>query len=187
MFEYLMPSLWMRTYPQTLLARAQTACVKVQRIFTGSLGIPWGISESGASRKNADGHYHYQAYGLPQTALSIETDAGPVVSPYSTFLALGVDPQEALRNLRRMDAAGWTGAFGFYEAVDYSGSLRQGELVREWMAHHQGMSLLAIVNLLCGSVVQQWFHANPMVQSEEYVLHEMPPSDGALRTLVKNS
>jgi hypothetical protein len=187
MFEYLMPSLWMRTYPQTLLARAQTACVKVQRIFAGSLGIPWGISESGASRKNADGHYHYHAYGLPQIALSIEADAGPVVSPYSTFLALAVDPQEALRNLRRMDAAGWTGTFGFYEAVDFSGSLRQGELVREWMAHHQGMSLLAIVNLLCGSVVQKWFHSNPLVQSEEHVLHEMPPSNGTLRALVKNS
>ena len=184
-FEYLMPSLWMRSDPQTLIARTQTACVETQRAFGRSLGIPWGISESGAARKDAEGHYHYQAYGLPQTALWIEADAGPVVSPYSTFLALGVDPRKALRNLRRMDAAGWTGAFGFYEAADFSSSGRHGELVREWMAHHQGMSLLAIANLLRDSIVQRWFHANPLVQSAESVLHETPPSNGALRALVK--
>jgi len=73
------------------------------------------------------------------------------------------------------------GAFGFYEAVDYSLTPHKPVLVREWMAHHQGMSLLAILNLLRDNVVQQWFHANPLVQANELLLHEMPVSNAILR------
>ena len=186
MFEYLMPSLWMRSHPETLLARAQTACVQIQQKFGSSLRIPWGISESGSSRKNEDGHYHYHAYGLPQVSLWMEADPGPVISPYSTFLALSIDPRGALRNLRRMAKAGWIGAFGFYEAADFTASRDDGVLVREWMAHHQGMSLLAIVNLLCGNVVQRWFHRNSLVQSAELMLHEMPPNRAVLRARQKD-
>jgi len=185
MFEYLMPALWMRSYPDTLIARTLAACVEVQRGFTRSLKIPWGISESGASKKDDGGHYHYQAYGVPQTALWIEATAGPVVSPYSTFLALAVDSLGALRNLRRMASDGWVGAFGFYEAADFSNHSGKGVLVREWMAHHQGMSLLAILSLLQNNVVQRWFHENPEVQAAELLLHEMPVSKSVLRARLK--
>ena len=181
MFEYLMPSLWMRSFSNTLIARTQVACVGVQRDFARSLGIPWGISESGSARKDDAGHYHYHAYGIPQIALWFEATAGPVVSPYSTFLALGVDCIDALHNLRRMEASGWVGAYGFYESADYMESLRRPALTKEWMAHHQGMSLLAVVNLLCDNVVQRWFHANPLVQSAELLLHEMPTSIGVMK------
>ena len=181
MFEYLMPSLWMRSHPNTLLSRTQSAAVGVQRDFTRSMGIPWGISESGSARKDDAGHYHYHAYGVPQIALWFEATAGPVISPYSTFLALGVDCIEALHNLRRMEASGWVGPYGFYESADFMASLRRPSLTREWMAHHQGMSLLAIVNLLRDNVVQNWFHANPLVQSAELLLHEMPTSKGVMR------
>jgi cyclic beta-1,2-glucan synthetase len=181
MFEYLMPSLWMRSHPNTLLSRTQSAAVGVQRDFTRSMGIPWGISESGSARKDDAGHYHYHAYGVPQIALWFEATAGPVISPYSTFLALGVDCIEALHNLRRMEASGWVGPYGFYESADFMASLRRPTLTREWMAHHQGMSLLAIVNLLRDNVVQNWFHANPLVQSAELLLHEMPTSKGVMR------
>jgi cyclic beta-1,2-glucan synthetase len=180
MFEYLMPALWMRSYPDTLISRTLTACVQVQRAFASSLGIPWGISESGTARKDDGGHYDYKAFGVPKIALWINATAGPVVSPYSTFLALGVDSLSALRNLRYMESAGWVGAYGFYEAADYT-SPGKAVLVREWMAHHQGMSLLAILNLLHDNVVQRWFHANPVVQSTELLLHEMPVSTGVLR------
>lgn len=185
MFEYLMPALWMRTYPDTLIARSQSACVDVQRAFARSLGIPWGISESGCARKDEAGHYGYHAYGVPETAVFFEATAGPVVSPYSTFLALSVDASDALRNLRQMEAAGWTGAFGFYEAADYIASTKSPVIVREWMAHHQGMSLLAIVNLLRGNAVQRWFHANPLVRSTELLLHELPVRKGVLKAAVK--
>ena len=185
MFEYLMPALWMRSYPDTLIARTLAACVTVQREFASSLRIPWGISESGASKKDDAGHYHYQAYGVPQIALFIEATAGPVVSPYSSFLALAVDSVAALRNLRRMASAGWVGEFGFYEAVDYSTDSGKPVLVREWMAHHQGMSLLAILNLLHNNAVQRWFHENPEVQASELLLHEMPVGKSVLKARLK--
>ena len=181
MFEYLMPAIWMRTYPGTLISSTQDACVHVQRAFANGLGIPWGISESGASRKNDRGDYHYFAYGIPRLALWFEATAGPVISPYSTFLGLAVDPAEALRNLRRMEASGWAGSYGFYEAADYSSSLRRPVLVREWMAHHMGMSLLAVTNLLRDNVIQRWFHAHPIIQATEMLLHEMPMSRALLR------
>jgi hypothetical protein len=185
MFEYLMPALWMRSYPGTLIARTETACVQVQRIFARSLKIPWGISESGFARKDEAGHYQYHAFGIPQTALKIDAAAGPTVSPYSTFLALSVDSVEAIRNLRRMAEAGWVGAFGFYEAADYNQSPESPVIVREWMAHHQGMSLLAILNLLHGNIVQRWFHSNPLVRSTELLLNELPASNAVLETMAK--
>jgi hypothetical protein len=181
MFEYLMPALWMRSYSGTLIARTQDAVVYVQRAFARGLGIPWGISESGSARMDDAGHFGYQAFGVPRIALWFEATAGPVISPYSTFLALTIDPDEALHNLRRMESSRWVGAFGYYEAADYTGSLRTPELVREWMAHHQGMSLLAITNLLHDNVVQRWFHENPLVQATELLLHEMPVSKAVLK------
>ena len=185
MFEYLMPALWMRSYPDTLIARTLTSCVQVQRAFTRSLHIPWGISESGFSRKDDAGHYQYQAFGIPQTALKFDSTSGPAISPYSTFLALSVDPLEALRNLHRMADAGWVGAYGFYEAADYACSPGSAVIVREWMAHHQGMSLLAILNLLHGNIVQRWFHANPLVRSTELLLNELPARKAVLRAKAK--
>jgi cyclic beta-1,2-glucan synthetase len=186
MFEYLMPSLWMRSYPNTLLSDTLNACVRVQQAFARSMGIPWGISESGSARKDEAGHYQYFAHGVPQIALSQAATAGPVVSPYSTFLALGVDQIEAIRNLRQLDSAGWVGAYGFYEAADYTTSAQRNDLVREWMAHHQGMSLLALVNCLCDNTVQEWFHSNALIQSSELLLHETPISKAALRAMMKD-
>jgi cyclic beta-1,2-glucan synthetase len=181
MFEYLMPVLWMRTYPNTLISRTIASCVQVQRAFARQFRIPWGISESGASGRDHAGHYHYHAYGVPQIALWIEATAGPIISSYSTFLALGVDSVAAVRNLRRMDSDGWVGPFGFYEAADFTANEGTPALVREWMAHHQGMSLLAILNLLHDNVVQRWFHSNPQVQSAELLLHELPVSNAMLK------
>ncbi len=186
MFEYLMPSLWMRSYPDTLVSRTLSACVHIQRSFAGALGIPWGISESGGARKDEKGHYHYQAYGVPEIALWFEATAGPVISPYSTFLALGVDSEEAIRNLRRMASLGWVGPFGFYESADYSASTRNPVVVREWMAHHQGMALLAVLNCLRNNIVQRWFHANPVLQSTELLLHEMPVDNAILKAMTKD-
>ena len=185
MFEYLMPSLWMRSWPDTLIARTLAACVQVQRAYARSLKLPWGISESGFSCKDEAGHYQYRAFGIPQAALKFDAGAGPTVSPYSTFLALSVDSREALRNLYRMADAGWVGAFGFYEAADYAPSPGKAVIVREWMAHHQGMSLLAILNLLDGNIVQRWFHANPLIRSVELLLNERPARRAVLRANAK--
>jgi hypothetical protein len=185
MFEYLMPALWMRSYPDTLIARTLTACVQVQQAFARSLKIPWGISESGFARKDDAGHYDYHAFGIPQAALKCDANAGPTVSPYSTFLALSIDSPEAIRNLRRMQDAGWVGAYGFYEAADYANSPGGPVIVREWMAHHLGMSLLAMLNLLHGNIVQRWFHANPLVQSTELLLNELPARSAVLQATAR--
>jgi cyclic beta-1,2-glucan synthetase len=181
MFEYLMPSLWMRSYPDTLVSRTLTGVVAIQRAFAREHGIPWGISESGWAEIDEQGHYHYQAFGIPSIALKWDAIAGPVVSPYSSCLALGIDPIESLRNLKHMAKLGWVGAFGFYEAADYQESRTKPKLVREWMAHHQGMSLLAILNLLHDNVVQDWFHANAHLQATQLLLHEKPIRESTLR------
>ena len=187
MFEYLMPALWMRAYSGTMIARTQDACVNVQQAFGRVHGIPWGVSESGTSQKNDLGDYRYFAYGVPRLALWFGATAGPVISPYSTFLALSVDPPEALRNLRRMESARWAGAYGFYEAADYSAPSRRPILVREWMSHHLGMSLLATVNLLCDNIMQQWFHEDPAIQAFEVLLQEKPVNKAVLKARLKEN
>ncbi|MGA8151981.1 MAG: glucoamylase family protein [Terriglobales bacterium] len=179
MFEYLMPTLWMRVYPNTLLERSAAAAVRSQRAYAADRGIPWGISESAYFRTDEAGNYQYYAFGIPQLAASkVDLDA-PVISPYSSFLALHVDSSAALRNLRAMQDKQWLGVYGFYEAIDFHRSrrrswFRRSEVVRSWMAHHQGMSLLSIANFLHDDVVQNWFHSHPRVQATELLLQEKP-------------
>ncbi len=174
MFEYMMPALWMRTYPDTLMSRTLKANAEIQIAYGRRHRIPWGISESGFATQDGEGNYQYYAFGVPDLSLKGSHETGPVVSPYSSFLSLGVAQSESIRNLRGMQEAGWSGAFGFYESADYSASLAKPVLVREWMAHHQGMSLLSILNLLRDNVVQDWFHANPSIQATELLLQEKP-------------
>jgi cyclic beta-1,2-glucan synthetase len=179
MFEYLMPALWMRTYPNTLLERATFAAVRAQRAYAGQKRIPWGISEAAYFRTDECGNYQYHAFGIPQLAIHKSDQEGPVVSPYSTFLALESDSWAALNNLRRLQRMRAMGTYGFYESLDFNPSrrrsrLRRYELVRCWMAHHQGMSLLATANFLHGKVLQRWFHSHPRVQATELLLQEKP-------------
>jgi hypothetical protein len=181
MFEYLMPSLWMRTYPNTLLERSRSAAVRTQQAYGKRKGVPWGISESAHLKLDEAGNYQYHAFGLANLAQRKPELDNLVISPYSTFLSLNVDAEGALTNLRRMFRWGWFGKFGFYESADF-GVPRRGfrrqrwQLVRCWMAHHQGMSLLALANFLNDSVVQRWFHGERRVQATELLLHEKPVS-----------
>jgi len=184
MFEYMMPALWMRTYPNTLIARSLESVAHIQRNYERE--IPWGISESGCARIDEHGRYGYQAWGIPSLALKYGAEDGPVISPYSTFLALPFLRDEALANLHRMAKLGWTGAYGFYEAADYTEG-REAKLVHSWMAHHQGMALLAITNLLHDNIIQRWFHGNPIVRAAELLLHEKPLSKVTLSALSKRS
>ena len=179
MFEYLMPMLWMKTYPNTILDETTQAAVRAQKKFAKSQSIPWGISESSCAKLSVDGHYHYQAFGVPGLAISQEKPEDLVVSPYSTFLALLADAQSAVDNLRGLETMGLLGSYGFYEAADFTPSrVKPGstfEIVRCWLAHHQGMSLMAVANVLCNSSSQRRFHAEPMVAATERLLHEKAP------------
>ena len=179
MFEYLMPTLWMRVYPNTLLERAAVAAVRSQQAYAEDKGIPWGISESSCFKLDAAGNFEYHAFGVPQLAIHKVDADGPVVSPYSSFLALPIDSPATLRNLRKLQRKKALGAYGFYEAVDFNperarSRFRRYELVRCWMAHHQGMSLLSVANFLHQDVVQRWFHSHPRVQATELLLQEKP-------------
>jgi hypothetical protein len=163
----------MRPYPNTLITRSLESALRIQRDHVRN--IPWGISESGFAKTDDAGRYGYQAWGIPQVALKYGAEDGPVISPYSSFLALGLLRDEAVANLRRMASMDWIGAYGFYEAADYTES-RDPRMVRSWMAHHQGMSLLALTNLLRDGAFQRWFHATPIVRATELLLHEKPLS-----------
>jgi hypothetical protein len=184
MFEYLMPSLWMRTFPNTLISRALESAALIQRDHVRN--IPWGISESGFAQKDPHGRYSYQAWGIPALALKYGAEDGPVISPYSSFLTLSTIRKDAIANLRRMSSMNWLGDFGFYEAADFT-ETKQPELVRSWMAHHQGMCLLALTNLLKNNVIQYWFHSTPRIRAAELLLHEKPLSKETLKSLAKQS
>jgi hypothetical protein len=173
MFEYLMPVLWMRHHPGTITERSIRAVVRVQRDYARKKGVPWGISESACRGASGD-TYGYAPFGIPAIALKRADTDTLVIAPYATFLAALIEPEAAVKNLRQMEEFGWLGRYGFYEAADYSHG--GAEPVRLWMAHHQGMSLLAIVNLLFESPMQQYFHAEPQVLATELLLHERVPA-----------
>jgi len=179
MFEYLMPLIWMRSHPDTLLARSIEAAVRAQQTYGKRRRIPWGISESGYAKTDEQGNYQYAAFGVPGLALNVARAGFLVTSPYSSCLALMVDPAGAAENLGAMSRKGWMGQYGFYEAADYTGSATRStlrapkcKLVRSFMAHHQGMSLTAICNVLHDYPFQRWFHAKRIVQASELILNE---------------
>jgi cyclic beta-1,2-glucan glucanotransferase len=179
MFEYLLPSLWMKSYLNTVLDHNARTAVHVQREFARRHSIPWGISESSCSEKTPDGHYLYQAFGVQELAFDHLNPDDLVVSPYATFLSLSVNERAATANLHTLKGMGLLGAYGFYEACDFTKS-RIGPdtpfaIVPCWMAHHQGMSLLAVANALCGAPMQRRFHAEPVVAATERLLHEKFP------------
>jgi len=128
---------------------------------------------------SVDGHYHYQAFGVPGLAINEEKSLDVVVSPYSTFLGLLVDVGGSIENIRKMKELGWLGTYGFYEAGDFTASRVKSpskfEIVRCWLAHHQGMSLMAVANVLCNASSQRRFHTEPMVAATERLLHEKAP------------
>jgi cyclic beta-1,2-glucan synthetase len=176
MFEYLMPSLWMQSYPNTLLQQTERPMLQVQQEFAARNEIPWGISESSCGRLNADRRYAYAPFGVPELAVNQRMPDGLVVSPYSSFLALAVDAAAAMQNLRQLAELGPLGRYGFYEAFDCTASREQPQAVRCWMAHHQAMILVASANFLCDSPMQRRFHNEPFVVATERLLQEKLPS-----------
>jgi cyclic beta-1,2-glucan synthetase len=184
MFEYLLPSLWMNSYPNTLLHECSETAVRAQQDFGAAKSIPWGISEASCSERYADNHFRYHAFGLQSLALSRTEGDDLVISPYSSFLALLVNAPASVRNIAEMKRQGWTGSYGFYDACDFTASrMRNGkssEPVRCWMAHHQGMSLVAAATVLCDMAMQKRFHAEPRVAATERLLQEKIPRSHAL-------
>jgi cyclic beta-1,2-glucan synthetase len=154
--------------------------VACQREYGRQRGIPWGISESAFSALDTNRIYQYRAFGVPGLGLKRGLEEDLVVSPYSSFLALAVEPAAAVRNLKRLARLGMRSAKGFVESIDYTRQQERegdrGVIIYAYMAHHQGMSLLALDNLLNRKVMQNRFHADPRVRAAEPLFFEKIPA-----------
>ncbi|HEY9840061.1 MAG TPA: glucoamylase family protein, partial [Candidatus Obscuribacterales bacterium] len=179
MFEYLMPLLVMPGYAQTMLDHSCRVAVQQQIAYGRLLGVPWGISESGYNLTDAQLNYQYRAFGVPGLGLKRGLAEDLVVAPYASAMALMLTPMPACENLQRLEHEGRSGAYGFYEAVDYTPSrLPPGETsvtIRSYMAHHQGMILLALVNLLRDEPMPRRFMACPVLKAADLLLQERVP------------
>jgi cyclic beta-1,2-glucan synthetase len=188
MFEYLMPLLVMPAYEGTLLDQTCRAAVARQIAYGKQRSIPWGVSESGYDRLDAAQNYCYQAFGVPGLGLKRGLAEDAVVAPYASALALLVAPEAACANLQRLATEGMEGRYGFYEAIDYTPTrLIAGQssvIVRSFMAHHQGMSLLALGSLLLGPRMQQRFESDPLCQATLLLLQERIPKTPVVHTHV---
>lgn len=183
MFEYLMPRLLMPNYDNTLLDQTCKAAVSRQIEYGRQRAVPWGISESCYNATDAGLVYQYRAFGVPGLGFKRGLGDDLVIAPYASALALTVLPGEACRNLQAMANRGFLGDYGFYEAIDYTPSRvprgKSHAIVRSFMAHHQGMSLLAFEHVLLDKPMQRRFMAAPAIKATELLLQERVPKKGA--------
>ncbi|HUY02690.1 MAG TPA: glucoamylase family protein, partial [Rhodocyclaceae bacterium] len=183
MFEYLMPLLVMPTFAGTLLDQSYQSAVARQIEYGLQRGAVWGISESGYNAFDASLNYQYRAFGVPGLGFKRGLGDDLVIAPYASTMALMVSPKEACANLQRLSADGFAGRYGLYEAVDYTPSrLPRGQgyaLIREFMAHHQGMGLLSLAYLLLDRPMQKRFESDPQFQATMSLLHERVPRAAA--------
>ncbi|MGE5613359.1 MAG: GH36-type glycosyl hydrolase domain-containing protein [Bacillota bacterium] len=179
MFEYLMPLLIMRNYESTIFDETYFFVVRAQKKYGKQRRIPWGISESGYSSLDFNLNYQYKAFGIPGLGLKRGLANDMVTAPYASMLALCVDPEAAVDNLRELADLGMDGKWGYYEAIDFTPSRldkgRRYHIVKSFMAHHQGMSLAALNNFFNDGILQKRFHSNPVIQSAELLLQEKIP------------
>ncbi|MFY0311320.1 GH36-type glycosyl hydrolase domain-containing protein [Leisingera sp. D0M16] len=179
MFEYLMPALLIRSEQDQLLGQSEAAAVDVQIRCGGKLRLPWGVSEAAFAARDARQAYQYSAFGVAGLGMKQGLAEDYVVAPYASALALAVKPHTATANLRRLDAMGLLGRYGFYDAVDFTPARipegRKYTPVRVFMAHHQGMLLAAIDNILMGDLLPKRFNRNPRIAAVDLILHERIP------------
>lgn len=180
MFEYLMPSIVLKDYENTLLDETYKTVVKMQEDYGNARNIPWGISESGFFAFDYRLNYQYKAFGLPSLGFKRGLRDELVVSPYSTFLALKFDYRAVLENIRHLEKEGLKGKYGFYEAVDYT-KLRLPDnedkgIVKSYMSHHQGMILTSINNFINNDILVERFHRDAQMRAGEFLLQEKIPT-----------
>ena len=184
MFEYLMPSLVLRAPAGSLLEQTNGLVVQRQQAYGDALHIPWGVSESAYNARDIEFTYQYSNFGVPGLGLKRGLADNMVIAPYATGLAAMVDPGGALRNYARLAELGALGRYGFYEALDFTPARVSDDsavaIVRCFMAHHQGMTIVAIANALQEGRMRERFHREPIVQACELLLQERMPRDVAV-------
>jgi cyclic beta-1,2-glucan synthetase len=181
MFEYLMPSLVMRAPSAGLLEQTMHLVVRRQIDYATALGLPWGISESAFEARDIEFTYQYSNFGVPGLGLKRGLADNLVIAPYATALAAMVMPSLAARNFQKLTEYGAKGDFGFYEALDFTPSrLRKSQtkaIVRSYFAHHQGMTIVALLNAVKNGEMRNRFHEEPMIKASELLLQERAPRD----------
>ena len=175
MFEFLMPLLFTRSFSNSLIDHACREAVRVQIEYGREKNVPWGISESAYSETDADLIYQYRAFGVPSIAVRPGQKDELVVAPYATMLALTVEPEKAIENLRTLMEFDAEGPMGFYESIDFQNDRERGCVIRTHMSHHEAMSLLALDGVLHHGVMQERFHSDPRVRAIESLLFERIP------------
>ena len=179
MFEYLMPSLVMQEPEQGLLHSSSLAGVMEQEIFGNAQGLPWGVSESAYLAQDHSLAYQYSPFGVPRLALRRTPASDKVIAPYASLMATMLRPKEAIANLRRLELLAARGEFGFMDAIDFTAARQPHtepfSVVKNYMAHHQGMTLVALCNVLCDQAPQRWFAQTPLVAAYDTLLHERCP------------
>jgi len=182
MFEYLMPELLMRDPAGSLLGETARLVVRRQIEYGKERNLPWGVSESAFNARDVELTYQYCSFGVPGLGLQRGLGDEAVIAPYATGLAAMVDPRAALENFAVLEAAGGRGRFGWYEALDFTPARvpenQRVAIVSAYMAHHQGMILIALANVLCDDVFRRRFSAEPMIQANELLLQERAPRGG---------
>lgn len=181
MFEYLMPLLIMKSYRNTLLDETYSFVIKSQKKYGKQRGMPWGASESAYNALDINLDYQYKAIGVPWLGLKRGLIEDAVTAPYASFLALMVNPYEAFKNIKTLKSEGLEGPYGYYEAADYTPERLNFEskkvIIKSFMAHHQGMSLLALNNYLNHNIMQTRFSSDPYVKAARLLLQEKIPLD----------
>jgi len=181
MFEYLMPPLVMQERVGGILNQSNAMAVAVQIQHGNRLGIPWGVSESAFNARDREMNYQYYAFGVPELGLKRTLGQDVVIAPYATLLASQIRPHAAVANLRRLEKMGAFGPQGAYDAVDFTPSrLQEGAkyaVVRNYMAHHHGMSIVAIGNSILDGIHRTRFHDDPVIKAAELLLQEKAPRE----------
>jgi cyclic beta-1,2-glucan synthetase len=176
MFEYLMPALVMREPRYSLLDQTNHRAVDQQISYGERHELPWGISESAYNVRDREYTYQYSSFGLPALGLKRGLASDYVVAPYASALAAMFQPVAACENYRAIANETGRGYFGFYEALDFTASRvpdgRRVAVVRAYMAHHQGMTLVALGNVLNDRIMQTRFHSEPAITAADLLLQE---------------
>jgi cyclic beta-1,2-glucan synthetase len=181
MFEYLMPLLLMKNIKNTLFDETYHFVIRCQKKYGRLRNVPWGTSESGFNAFDINLNYQYKAFGVPDLGLKRGLMSDMVVAPYASIMALMVDFDGAMENLRHLKEVGAMGRYGFYEAIDYTPQRilphEKYSIVKSYMVHHVGMSLLTLNNVLNDNVLQKRFHADPSIKATEELLGERVPTN----------
>ena len=190
MFEYLMPQLVMPGYDNTLLGQTCKDIVLRQIDYGRKQGVPWGISESAENSTDANLKYQYRSFGVPELGFKRGLGSDLVIAPYASVLALMVKPVEACENMQRLTALGYEGRYGFYEAIDYTANRSSHEhspaLIHSFMAHHQGMSFISLVNFFSDNCMVKRFETDPLFSTTTLLLQERVPKVAPFRPVTSS-